>query len=62
MVTARWIRCPDPARLAEFRRRNGSRLALDAMERLAFLAPSRVALDLAGERWPEIEFQTTREL
>ena len=62
VVTARWIRCPDPARLAEFRRRNGSRLALDAMERLAFLAPSRVALDLAGERWPEIEFQTTREL
>ena len=61
VVTARWIRCSDASRLAEFRRRNGARLALDAMERLAFLAPSRVALDLARERWPDIEFETTRE-
>ena len=62
VVAARWIKCPAADRLARFRGRNDTRLALDAAGQLAFLAPSRVALRLAEERWPEIEFHTTREV
>ena len=58
---SRWVSCPDPAKLDEFRRKNEARLALDSAGNLTYLAPSRVNLNLAIERWPEIEFRDTRE-
>jgi peptide chain release factor 3 len=59
--TARWIRCNDAKRLAEFRNRLSDNLAIDSGGELVYLAPTRVNLDLTIERWPEIEFLATRE-
>ncbi|BBF64257.1 Peptide chain release factor 3 [Acidithiobacillus ferridurans] len=59
--TARWIQCADPKMLAEFTRKHEEQLAEDAGNRLAYLAPSRVNLDLTMERWPKIVFHATRE-
>ena len=36
-------------------------LALDGADNLTYIAPTRVNLDLTIERWPEIEFRSTRE-
>jgi len=59
--TARWIECADARKLEEFRRKNEQRLAVDSSGALAYLAPSRVNLALAEERWPEVSFHATRE-
>ena len=59
--TVRWITCEDDKKLQEFRRRNAERLALDSDDRLAYLAPNQVNLQLIMERWPEVVFHTTRE-
>ncbi|MGC8466915.1 MAG: peptide chain release factor 3 [Acidithiobacillus sp.] len=59
--TARWVYGDDPKRLSEFTAKLEAHLALDAGERLAFLAPSRVNLELTMERWPDIRFMATRE-
>ena len=61
VTTARWVGCDDLAHLDEFKRKNQARLALDSAGNLAYLAPSRVNLNLAIERWPDIEFRDTRE-
>ena len=62
VTTARWVRSIDPIRLADFRRRNDARLALDSAGNLAYLAPTMVNLNLAAERWPDVEFVSTREV
>ena len=62
VTTARWVSCGDPARLEVFRRRNDSRLALDSAGNLAYLAPTMVNLNLAAERWPDVEFRATCEV
>jgi peptide chain release factor 3 len=36
-------------------------LALDGAGELVYLAPSRVNLQLAQERWPQVRFAATRE-
>ena len=36
-------------------------LGLDAAGELVYLAPSRVNLQLAQERWPDVSFDATRE-
>ncbi|MBU2742290.1 MULTISPECIES: peptide chain release factor 3 [Acidithiobacillus] len=59
--TARWIQCEDAKILAEFTRKHEDHLAEDAGGRLAYLAPSRVNLDLTMERWPQVIFHATRE-
>jgi peptide chain release factor 3 len=59
--TARWVACADEKILADFRRKNEARLALDSSGALSYLASSRVNLNLAQERWPDIEFHATRE-
>jgi peptide chain release factor 3 len=61
IATARWVSCDDPKRLEEFRRKAHEHLAVDGGGDLAYLAPSRVNLDLTMERWPEIRFFATRE-
>ena len=59
---ARWIGAPDSKKLAEFRTTNAHRLATDSAGSLAFLAPSAAALSVTVEKWPAIEFRTTREI
>jgi peptide chain release factor 3 len=61
VVTARWIRCSDEKKLADFRERNASHLALDAAGELVYIAPTRVNLQLTQERWPDVTFAATRE-
>ncbi|OGO91857.1 MAG: peptide chain release factor 3 [Coxiella sp. RIFCSPHIGHO2_12_FULL_44_14] len=60
-VTARWINSEKSDRLALFRKEQERNLALDHGGYLAYLAPSRVNLDVTMERWSDIEFRETRE-
>lgn len=59
--TVRWVRCQDPKRLEEFKKKVGSHLATDGLGGLSYLVSTRVNLDLMMERWPDIEFSSTRE-
>ena len=59
---ARWVRCDDKKRLQEFTQTEGHNLARDAAERLCYLAPNHVNLQLTQERWPEIEFFDSCEI
>jgi len=59
--TARWVDCDDARKLAEFREKNDTRLALDHYGQLVYLASSNVNLNMAQERNPGIQFLETRE-
>jgi peptide chain release factor 3 len=61
VVTARGIRCDDARKLEEFRDKNAMNLAVDAAGQLVYLAPTRVNLQLAQERAPDVRFLATRE-
>ena len=60
--TARWVTCADDKRLAEFQKANQNFLAIDGEGNLAFLADGEWRLKSVLDRWPGIEFHTTREL
>ncbi len=60
--TARWVSCDDPRMLERFKDKNHDNLALDGDDQLVYLEPTRVNLNLAQERWPEVRFSATREL
>jgi peptide chain release factor 3 len=59
--TARWVHGDDKRELERFRDKNVDNLALDGAGYLTYLAPTRVNLQLAEERWPDIRFEATRE-
>ncbi len=59
--TARWIQCDDQKRLDEFRQKAINNLAIDGGNRLTYLAPSLVNLNLTMERWSDIKFNETCE-
>ncbi len=59
--TARWVECGDTKKMDEFRRKNHDNLGLDGSGLLTYLAPTRVNLSLAQERWPDVQFRATRE-
>jgi peptide chain release factor 3 len=61
VATARWVHCDDAKKLEEFREKNAGNLAIDAAGELVYLAPTRVNLQLAQERWPQVRFSATRE-
>ncbi|QDH69298.1 peptide chain release factor 3 [Marilutibacter alkalisoli] len=61
VATARWVRCGDAKKLEQFRDKNAMNLALDAAGELVYLAPTRVNLQLAQERAPDVAFLATRE-
>lgn len=61
IYTARWVSCDDAKKLADFERTLTNNLGRDAANSLAYLATSRVNLDLTMERWPELRFHATRE-
>ena len=60
--TVRWIHCEDAAMLEQFKRKAFDHLAEDGGGYLVYLATSRVNLQLTEERWPDIQFNATREL
>jgi len=60
--TARWVICDDEKMMTKFKNKAFDYLALDGDEQLVYLATSRVNLDLAIERWPDVQFLATREL
>ena len=59
--TARWVYSDDAKKLDEFRRKAQQNLALDGGDNLTYIAPTMVNLQLAQERYPDIQFKTTRE-
>lgn len=60
--SARWVESTNKKKLAEFGDKAMENLAIDGGGHLTYLAPTRVNLSLTEERWPDIEFNSTREL
>ncbi len=60
--TARWIHSTDKAAMDDFKDYYSGDLAIDAEGCLAYLAPNSWKLESAIERYPKIEFRTTREI
>lgn len=58
---ARWVYAEDDKAMAEFRAKAFDYLALDGSDTLMYLAPTRVNLSMAEERYPKIKFCATRE-
>ncbi len=61
VATARWVETDDDKMLQEFQRKAHDNLALDHNDRLVYITPSKVNLNLTIERWPDIRFMETRE-
>lgn len=61
VTTARWVHCDNVKKLDEFREKNAGNLGIDAAGQLVYLAPTRVNLQLAQERAPDVRFSATRE-
>jgi peptide chain release factor 3 len=61
VATARWIECDDRAMEEQFRIKAYDNLGEDQSGALVYIAPTRVNLDLAIEKWPDIRFLSTRE-
>ncbi|MGR9072935.1 MAG: peptide chain release factor 3 [Gammaproteobacteria bacterium] len=62
ITTARWVSSVNSTKFEEFKKKAFDNLALDGSGLLVYLASSRVNLQLMEERWPEIQFNATREL
>ncbi|QGP56356.1 Peptide chain release factor 3 [Piscirickettsia salmonis] len=62
IATAHWVHCDDEKMLDQFKKRHFDQLAIDGSDALTYLAPTMVNLNLAKERWPDIEFFSTREI
>ncbi len=61
IACARWVHSEDEKAMNEFRSKAFDNLALDGSETLTYLAPTRVNLTMAQERYPKIDFSATRE-
>lgn len=59
--TARWVSCPDAKKFETFMNKCFDNLALDHHGEYVYIAPTRVNLNLAQERYPDIIFSATRE-
>ncbi len=59
--TARWLR-GDSVSIRAIADKYGFNVALDGAEEYVYLAPNRVNLQMAQERYPEINFLETREI
>lgn len=62
VATCRWVSADSERELDKFRDKNEHQLAEDGGGQLVYLAPTRVNLQLAQERHPEIRFRATREV
>ncbi len=61
VATARWVECSDAKKLEDFKRKCADNLSIDGGGLLTYLAPTRVNLSLAQERYPDVRFRATRE-
>lgn len=61
VVTSRWVMATDKSKLEVFTNKYSDNLAWDGSQNLTYLAPTRVNLELAMERNPEITFLATKE-
>lgn len=61
VACARWVYAEDDKAMAEFRSKAFHHLALDGSDTLMYLAPTKVNLSMAQERYPKIKFCSTRE-
>lgn len=61
IATAQWVESDNSKKWEEFLRKCEANLAWDGSNNLTYIAPSRVNLSLARERYPEIRFYKTRE-
>jgi peptide chain release factor 3 len=61
VATARWVECKDEATDSRFREKAYENIGIDQSGALVYIAPTRVNLELAIEKWPDIEFHATRE-
>lgn len=59
--TARWVSCEDEKMFTDFKKKLESNLALDHADELVYIAPTRVNLSMTEERWPDVEFTSTRD-
>ncbi|UDG79715.1 peptide chain release factor 3 [Candidatus Steffania adelgidicola] len=59
--TLRWVECSDKKILEVFKSKNKLNLALDRGNHLAYIAPSKINLNIIRERYPDILFHKTRE-
>jgi peptide chain release factor 3 len=62
VATARWAECADDKLMQKFRDKAYDNLALDQAGELVYIAPTRVNLELAMERHPDVSFRATREI
>ena len=61
VTTARWVESDDEREIELLKQKSSNNLALDGSNSLTYLAPTRVNLDLAIERFPGVEFRATKE-
>jgi peptide chain release factor 3 len=61
VATARWVECEDAKIMERFREKAYEYLAVDQGGDLVYIAPTRVNLDMAIERYPDVRFFATRE-
>jgi peptide chain release factor 3 len=61
VYTARWAEAEDNKIIEALRNKAEDNLAIDGGGHLTYLAPTRVNLSLAEERFPDIAFRATRE-
>lgn len=61
VATARWVYSEDAKSLDDFQKKAHDYLALDGGDNLTYIATTQVNLQLALERYPDIQFLTTRE-
>jgi peptide chain release factor 3 len=61
ITCARWVYAKDDKTLEAFKNKANDYLALDGSNSLIYLAPTRVNLTMAQERYPDIEFTATRD-
>jgi peptide chain release factor 3 len=61
VATARWVECSEEKIAQRFRDKAYEYLAEDQSGALVYIAPTRVNLGLAIEKWPEVQFHATRE-
>ena len=61
VATARWVESPDEVTEQKLRDKAHDNLAIDQGGLLVYIAPTRVNLDLAIEKWPDVHFRATRE-
>ena len=61
ITCARWVYATDDKAMSEFKSKAHDQLALDGSDALIYLAPTKSNLNLAQERYPNIQFLATRE-